>query len=605
MKKIPPVFILILLILLAPSVGADGENPQEMGYLEAEISFESYIGSSGKLDELNHSVYIIPESFSNLKVDVEGDFTYSIGRDPYGNKRLEIFWEDFVPQNYSVSMKVKNRARFDGPQKTAFPPIPSEDLFEYLAESEYVIISDDLREQAAKIVQGSGNGFEAVTRISTWIYSNINYDLSYGGKIMPSDQVYMIRRGTCDEFTNLFLAMCRSSGIPSRYVAGIIYSKEGWGYHAWSEVYLDEWIPVDPTWNEIGWVDATHIEFGKFPDGGEIKIKASYVSEEKEQIQISQPKPYVEIKKSSPVSKVFTTEIETYPESITFGESSVLTIKTTSSADGCLATSLIINPRVDKNKRPIISVWGNEAIAVCPGEQKESHFIITSNTSLPELYTYYNLADIHTFLGEKKTIDLEIDSRKNDYSKLYLILNTQTAEPGERVKFAVESDSPYRVYSNLPIVGEEIIASEEGSYYMIAATETGQIVKKEIEVRNELKFKIKNISKPDIVRCGEKFNLTFTIENREEDYFEIETQQSPELRYVPKQFVRDGQGSIKIILETELAEECSGHAQYLNVVVNDQRIFEKIETERQADFIEELMNLFMSFFNRLSLFLDI
>jgi len=297
------------------------------------------------------------------------------------------------------------------------------------------------------------------------------------------------------------------------------------------------------------------------------------------------------------VEKFFSTEFETYPKSIGIGESSVLSITTKTSALGCLATNLRITPRVDSSGKPIVSISGNEIISVCPGEEKESHFVITSNDSLSERYTYYNLADIYTFLGEQKTIDLKIDPREDDYSKLNLQLSAQTVEAGERIKFSVMTDSPYKVYSNLLISGNELLTSKLGSYYIIAATNTGQVVKKDIEVRKNLRFKIKNIQKPSLVKCGEKFNVTFTIENLGENYFKIETQQSDELRFIPTQRISVDESEKTVSLETQLDEECTGKEQFLNILVNDQRIFEKIETERPTDFFEDLVNFFKSIFN--------
>ncbi len=597
---------LLLLILLLPCAKAEELefNPQEAGYLEADIEFVSFIGSTGKLSELNHSVYIIPESYSSLEFEGEGEHTYSIGEDEFGNKKMEIFWEDFTPQSYKVSMKVRNSAKFNGPGKVKFPYNPPQELFEHLAESKYVVITDGIREKAAEVVKGSSDGFEAVTRISTWVFSNVEYDLSYSGSIYSSSEVYDERRGTCDEFTNLFLAMCRSVGIPARYVAGIIYSKEGWGYHAWAEVYLGKWVPVDPTWNEIGWLDATHIEFGKFPDGGDVKVTASYLSDEKEEVQISQPEPSVSLLSLENMGEVFSTDFQAYPKTIGLGESSVLTIKTTSSSQGCLATSLRINPRVDSSGKPIISIEGKEIISICPGETKESHFIITSNESLDRGYTYYNLADIYTFLGDQKTIDLEINPGKDDYSKLYLTLNSQTAEAGERIKFSIVTDGSYEVYSNLPVSGDELLTSKQGSYYIIAATETGQVVKKDIEVREGLDFRIKEVKKPENVKCGENFNISFVIESLGEKYFEIETQQSNELRYVPKKYIRIDGGEKTVFLETMLSENCTGRSQFLSVVVNDQRIFEKIETEKNPDFFGQISGFFKGVLNIILDFLD-
>ena len=600
MKKI---LLLILFILFLPISQAMGEeiNPQEVGYLEAEVSFVSFVNSSGKVNELNHSVYIIPEHYTNLNV-TGGNF--SVTTDVYGNKELKFFWKNFEPHAYTVRMKVKNFVKFNGPKKLKFPYNPPKETFEYLSETKHVIITDDIREKAVTITQGVDNSFEAIERISTWVHSNLDYDLLYSGKILSSNKVYKIRKGTCDEFTNLFIAMCRAVGIPARYVAGLTYSKDGWGYHAWAEVYLDKWVPVDPTWNEIGWIDATHIEFGKFPDGENVKVIASYVSAQKVDIQITQPQPSVKIIASGPMPKIFSTDFNTYPSVIGIGESSVLTIKTVTTANGCLATSLKTVPRVDSSGSPIVSVSGEKTISVCPGEEKESHFIITSNKSLDRRYKYYSLADIYTFLGERKTIDLEIDPRETDYSNIDIWLSTQTGEVGDKIKFSILTDSRYKVYSNLPVSGNELIARAPGSYYIIAATEKGQVVRKDIEVRKNLTFRIKNIKKPELVKCGEKFNVSFTIENLGENYFEIETNQSDELRYVPVQYIKTEDKEIGVVLKTELKEKCSGTDQFINIRVNDQKIFEKIETEKPFDVREYVFNIFEYIMNNLSKLLD-
>lgn len=58
----------------------------------------------------------------------------------------------------------------------------------------------------------------------------------------------------CTEYASLFIALCRSSGIPARYIEGLNYrgihdDVEARLEHAWTEVYLPEigWVPVDPT----------------------------------------------------------------------------------------------------------------------------------------------------------------------------------------------------------------------------------------------------------------------------------------------------------------------------------------------------------------------
>jgi transglutaminase-like putative cysteine protease/predicted glutamine amidotransferase len=69
-------------------------------------------------------------------------------------------------------------------------------------------------------------------------------------------EVYANRRGVCQDFTNLFICLCRLLGVPARYVCGYLYTgpknpnqRQGEASHAWSQVYLPEvgWKGFDPT----------------------------------------------------------------------------------------------------------------------------------------------------------------------------------------------------------------------------------------------------------------------------------------------------------------------------------------------------------------------
>lgn len=65
---------------------------------------------------------------------------------------------------------------------------------------------------------------------------------------------------TCQEFTDLFIAMARASGIPARRATGYAHSNdpelqplslETDVLHAWPEYYdqqTQQWVPIDPTW---------------------------------------------------------------------------------------------------------------------------------------------------------------------------------------------------------------------------------------------------------------------------------------------------------------------------------------------------------------------
>jgi len=62
----------------------------------------------------------------------------------------------------------------------------------------------------------------------------------------------------CSEFSQLYVAMARSVGLPARIVSGLAYGGSTFGGHAWVEVWVGQWIELDPTWG-TDFVDATHM----------------------------------------------------------------------------------------------------------------------------------------------------------------------------------------------------------------------------------------------------------------------------------------------------------------------------------------------------------
>lgn len=67
-----------------------------------------------------------------------------------------------------------------------------------------------------------------------------------------ADEALSAGKGVCQDHTHVFLACCRSVGIPARYVSGYLYSADTThvAMHAWAEVWLNEqWLTFDVTNN--------------------------------------------------------------------------------------------------------------------------------------------------------------------------------------------------------------------------------------------------------------------------------------------------------------------------------------------------------------------
>lgn len=117
----------------------------------------------------------------------------------------------------------------------------------------------DIREQAARIVEGATDNADKARRIYDWVYENVEKTLVLS---FPSAlEVLESMQGDCNEHTVLYTALARSVEIPTRMAIGVVWSNQlgGFYYHAWPEVYLDAWIPMDPTLGQPR-ADATHIK---------------------------------------------------------------------------------------------------------------------------------------------------------------------------------------------------------------------------------------------------------------------------------------------------------------------------------------------------------
>jgi transglutaminase-like putative cysteine protease len=113
--------------------------------------------------------------------------------------------------------------------------------------------------QSREIVGEETDPWRKAQRIYAWVYENIEKTPVLS---LPSAlDVLESRQGDCNEHTVLYAALARTEGVPTRIAIGLVWSDElaGFYYHAWPEVFVGRWIPVDPTLGQPV-ADATHIK---------------------------------------------------------------------------------------------------------------------------------------------------------------------------------------------------------------------------------------------------------------------------------------------------------------------------------------------------------
>lgn len=150
-----------------------------------------------------------------------------------------------------------------------YPPgIPENPLFVASAlEAEGPIEYDQpMADLASSLAQGKTRQLEVLASLLDWTHEYVDYDLVYLGDPAPAMEVFQVRSGVCVGYVHLFMALASSLGFETRFVSGYAFSSE-WEDHAWAEVRVgDSWVPADPTFREMGMLDARHIAIS-YSDG--------------------------------------------------------------------------------------------------------------------------------------------------------------------------------------------------------------------------------------------------------------------------------------------------------------------------------------------------
>jgi transglutaminase-like putative cysteine protease len=121
-----------------------------------------------------------------------------------------------------------------------------------------LITSGDLRVAAqARLLAGRDRDPGRVaSRLVHWVAGNVRPEPRTG--ITDAARVLESRRGDANEHAVLLVALARALGLPARPVSGLVRASGRYYYHAWAEVYLGDWVAVDPLFDQFP-TDAAHL----------------------------------------------------------------------------------------------------------------------------------------------------------------------------------------------------------------------------------------------------------------------------------------------------------------------------------------------------------
>ncbi len=254
------------LALLFSFVSAIDVDPKQVGSATVDAKLNWDVDMAGQ--SYSSAAFATFGFFTTAKQSVQftSSHSFETSVDDFANQILKFQLRPAEPIQRIV-MQASLRSNAEGPREAI-----TENIERFSTDSDLVKLSTSVRTKAAEVVGSETNPLRKAALLTSWVHNNIVYDLAYQDRILNSESVFEVRRGVCNEFSHLLLAMLRSQRIPARFVAGYVYSGEIWAPHAWVEIAIgDEWYPFDPTYNEGIVLDGTHFKFAQGLDQSEIK----------------------------------------------------------------------------------------------------------------------------------------------------------------------------------------------------------------------------------------------------------------------------------------------------------------------------------------------
>ncbi len=248
--------------------------------IKVEI-YESQLFLRLESEKLSKSQFVVPDIIEENNIFLEGNVKY-LSDEKYVFLRIKNIYD------YKIDEKYQRLIKYEGNNCIVIKLIKpilnnklyniSEKYFKFSSKlniytnSTFYINSKNINiiDTGKTIVGKEKIIYKKVKLITNWLYKNVKKDLI--GAEIPSKRVLKILKGDCTEHAILFAALARSQNIPTKVVSGLVYDNhtKSFYYHAWNEVFIGEWFPVDPTLNQpiakLGHIKLTEGDYSKMKE---------------------------------------------------------------------------------------------------------------------------------------------------------------------------------------------------------------------------------------------------------------------------------------------------------------------------------------------------
>lgn len=171
-----------------------------------------------------------------------------------------------------------------------------ERYYDFLSTSPRVALGPMWQHEGEAIVAGFDDVQRQAEAIMGYIYTQFSYVAGSTHVESGIEEVFRQRRGVCQDFAHIMIALCRAVKIPARYVSGYFFIDQPGGRpaddttasHAWVECYLPAigWVAYDPTHNRRP--DEQYIKLGAGRDYTDVRpLAGTYLGEARVSLEVS------------------------------------------------------------------------------------------------------------------------------------------------------------------------------------------------------------------------------------------------------------------------------------------------------------------------------
>ncbi len=461
------ILAILLLLLMLPLAAAQLEDQKEISQADMKFSATGSLRTVGNVKYINLKLFSFPKSDifntvlnvqtsprAELKEESGEEFYYFIWDPDNIQQDLDTLKYKLNDERLEYSLTAEVKANFILPkvkEKIPFPYLAlDKDLRPYTEATPKIDSNEsNIKQLANKLASGEDDLYAVVFKFAKYVNNLLEYDRKYLEGTQKASKVLELKRGVCDEYTVLFMSLCRSVGIPVRYISGVAFSNidDEFNPHSWAEVYFPDygWIPFDPTYNEYGWVDATHIRLQETQNAEVPSIRYIW---EKGDVEGEQPDIQIVMQDEKiGLPNILTSTMWVEKNTIGFDSYNIIWMQLEN------PNNYYIIPEVALAKSPEIISDNPQYVLLEPRGTELIHWIVRIPSDLDELYSYtYSVESKTMFAAPQKSsfiADKGADILKlSDINKKLKTDISSTAIP--KPNLAINIHHPNKAYLDKP-----------------------------------------------------------------------------------------------------------------------------------------------------------